>query len=164
MERREPLVQIVEVRRNCGKQLLAERQVRAGQPAIRRALRRDVGECAARTHQPAVAAEDRRVGPRDLYDRVRVRVLTVRRNRIRLTAGARRSRIRRRIPSHVGERRPRIGRADERAAVCRKAIATVGVGTTEIDHIGLARRRVDYVVIPALTRAVIARSASWSCR
>src|SRR5262245_39136453 len=79
----------------------------------------------------------------------------MRRDRIWLTTTAGRSRVRRRVPSHIGERRARIGRTDERAAVCRKPLGAVRVRTAEINHIRLAWWRVDYIVVPALAVAVV---------
>ena len=55
---RKPLVQVVQVRRNRGQQLLAGCQIRAGQTAVG-ALRRDVRESPARANESAVRAEDR---------------------------------------------------------------------------------------------------------
>src|SRR4029453_9630982 len=110
-----------------------------GQPAVNGALELYVRESPARSHESPIRAEDCRVRSRDLNNRVRVRVLAIRRNRIRLAARVWRRRVRRCVPSHIGERRTLISRTDKRAAIRREPVATVGVGTAQIDYIGLAR-------------------------
>ena len=108
-----------------------------------------------RLDEPAVPAEDRGVRARDLDDCVRVRVLPVRRDRVRLAAGPGRRRSGRGIPRHVGEAATRVGGADERAAVVGEAVVAVVVGAAEVDDVRLARGRVDDVVVPALAGAVV---------
>ena len=134
---------------------MTKRQVASRSARDRSCMRRDIGEYAVERISPPSPPKIAESVPGISTIACESGMLTIRRNRIWMTAGARRSRIRGRIPSHVSERRPRIGGADKCAAVCRKAIATVGVGTTEIDYIRLARRRVNHVIVPALTRAVV---------
>src|SRR5437870_12242709 len=75
----------------------------------------------------------------------------------RIATGTGRRRGGRRIPRHVGEFLAGVRRPEYGAAVRTEAVFAVLIRAAEEDLVGMARRRHDEVVVPALTRAVVER-------
>ena len=80
-------------------------------------------ESSARAHKIAMGAEEREVRSWDLDDSVTIGMHSIRCDRIRLTAGAGRSRVCGRIPRHIGKRQAGIRGPEKRtcpSCFCRR--------------------------------------------
>ena len=78
--------------------------------------------------------------PGIFYDGVAVWMLSIGRNRIRLTTAVGRSWICRRVPCHIGERNARVLGSYERAPVVPEAVIAVVKGTAQVHDVGFSRR------------------------
>ena len=148
--RKPVIVGCIKLRRHSRKELLAERQVGAAEPASG-ALRRDIGERSTGA-QPTIPAEERGVRPRNLHDRV-TSPGCMPFGAIGLgwqqLGGVR---LRGRVPSHIGKAvMPASVEYRNARPLLLATVVAVVEGATQVHDVGFTGGRVDHVVIPALS-------------
>ena len=142
LQRREALVQLDQLIRHAGEQALAVRRGRRVE-STDVALVRHVGEAAVRADDAAVRAFPvlERVG-RVEHDGVLIGMGELGFMRIA-------------VLRQVAPRRAAVRRQQYRAPIRRPLDLGVTEGTEQVDDVGMARRRLDDVVVPALSGAVV---------
>src|ERR1700687_974539 len=111
---------------------------------------------AAGTHETAVRAFEEQTGiTRADNERMLIRVESVGRNRIGLTAASRWRWVRCGIPTHVVPSTASIRRVEHGPAIGFADVLAVLVGATQIDEVGIPSGCDDKVVVPTLPSAII---------